>query len=64
MMSDNLHFEVHKFKTDYFLSDPCCPPEFFLRTCRVEYSETFLLSELFCGTPPSCSKVGGREVGC
>ena len=23
MMSDILHSEVHKFKTDYFVSDPC-----------------------------------------
>ena len=30
-----------------------------LPTSRVDYSETFLLSELFCGTPPSCLKVRG-----
>ena len=32
---------------------------FFWRTSRVYHSETFILSELFGGTPPSCLKVRG-----
>ena len=29
----------------------------------MDHSETFLFSELFCGTPPSCLKVMGWVVG-
>ena len=36
---------------------------FFWRISRVDYSGPFLFSELFCGTPPSCLKVGGWWVG-
>ena len=36
---------------------------FFWQTSRVDHSETFLLSEVFCGTPPSCLKVMGWVVG-
>ena len=32
-------------------------------TRRVNHSEAFLLSELFCGTPPSCLKVVGDGGG-
>ena len=35
----------------------------FLWTSRVDHSETFLLAELFCGTPPSCLKVIGLVAG-
>ena len=35
---------------------------FFGLTSRVDHSETFLLSEVFCGTPPSCLKVVGVWV--
>ena len=37
--------------------------KFFRQTGMGDYSETFLLSELFCGAPPSCLKVGGWVVG-
>ena len=35
----------------------------FLQTSKGDHSETFLLSELFCGTPPSWLKVIGGVVG-
>ena len=35
----------------------------FCWTSRVDHSGPFLFSELFCGTPPSCLKVGGGGGG-
>ena len=36
---------------------------FFKKTSSGDHSETFLLSELFCGTPPSWLKVIGGVGG-
>ena len=36
--------------------------KFFWQTSRLDHSETFSLSEVFCGTPPSCLKVVGGWV--
>ena len=37
--------------------------DFFCWTSRGDHSEPFLLFEVYCGTPPSCLKVGGGWVG-